>query len=81
MDSQGMEFAEQVRIRCTRALLRLGNGHADDAVQIISDLCGEAEAFVHGAKMGEEQAALREDRFDLAALRVDLRNGAPESED
>jgi hypothetical protein len=78
MDQQGIDFAERVRIRCTRALLRLGNGHHDDAIQIISDLCGEAEQFVHGANMAEEVEA---GNYDLAGLRVNLNAESPEIED
>lgn len=81
MDGEGLEFAEEVRRRCTRALLRMGNGHTDDAIEIISALCGKAERIVHGAGMVQEQEDLRGDRFDLAALRVDLRSEAPELED
>ena len=71
-----IEFAEIVRRTCGKSLARIGLGHQDDAIQMISDLCGKAEAIVHGAKMTEEVA--NPERYDLESLRVDLRN--PDSE-
>ncbi|MCW3050851.1 MAG: hypothetical protein JWN14_21 [Chthonomonadales bacterium] len=78
MDSQGLEFAEKVRRTIGRALADIAMGHQDGAVESLGKLCTEAHTLVQGSKMAEEREALREDRFDLAALRVDLGAEAPE---
>jgi len=80
MDSEGIAFANRVRIACSKALVKLGTGQSDAAIEAISLLCDEAAGIVEGAGMAKEQGDLREGTFDLAALRVDLGAEAPERE-
>ena len=56
-----------------------GMGPQDDAVKMISDLCGQAERIVHGAKMTEESSD--PDRYALTDLKVDMRLEASKSGD
>ena len=72
MDAEGIQFADEVRIACGRALASLGMGNQDLAIERISALCGRAEKIVHGAAMKQEVAD--EGRYNLGALKVDLRN-------
>lgn len=81
MDSEGIAFANEARIACSKAMVKWGTGQHDAAIEAISLLCDRAAAIVHGANMKNEQADLREDRFDLAALKVDMRSEAPERGD
>ena len=80
--TQGVDvaFAEEARQAVSGALLRMANGHYDDAAAILEKFGARCVRIVQGAKMEQEQADLREDRFDLAALKVDLRSAAPEIE-
>jgi hypothetical protein len=72
--------AERVRIACSKALVKIGNGNIDAAVDVIGALCTECVGLVQGEKMAQEQEDLRGDRFDLAALKVDLNAPAAERE-
>ena len=79
MDSEGIEFANQTRIACSKALVKWGTGQHDAAMELISELCGKAYGIVQGAKMTTEVED--PERFNLAALKVDLRQHAPEHGD
>lgn len=79
MDAEGIEFADRVRIACGRALADIGLGRLEKAIQIIDNLCGEAEKIVHGAKMSAEVSD--ENRYNLQNLKVDLRNSDSETGD
>ena len=80
MTAAEIEFAEEARQACSKALLKLATGQTERAVEILEVFGGRCHDIVQGAKMAEEQADLREDRFDLAALKVDMRSEAPELE-
>jgi hypothetical protein len=78
MDSEGIALASDTRRDCTAALLAITNGRTEEAAGIISALGQRSWKIVQGAKMSAEVAD--EDRFDLAALKVDMRSEAPEHE-
>jgi hypothetical protein len=78
MEAVDIAFAEQARQACSKALLKLATGQQDKAVAILEEFGEKCYKIVQGAKMAQEQTDLRADRFDLGALKVDLRSEAPE---
>ena len=72
--------AEEVRQACTKALLKLATGQQDKAVEILEELGSRCGRLARAEQLATDQADLREDRFDLGALKVDLRSAAPEIE-
>ena len=80
MEAVDIAFAEEARIVCSRALVKFATGQQEAAVVILMQFGEKCANIVQGAKMEQEQDDLREDRFDLAALKVDLRSEAPEIE-
>lgn len=78
MESVDIAFAEEARIVCSRALVQLALGRTDAVEEILTEFGQKCVKIVQGAKMAEEKAA--PDRFDLTALKVDLRSEAPEGE-
>ena len=77
MNNELVEFAEQVRRTCGKSLARIGMGHTDDAIEMISALCGDAEKIVHGAAMAAE--VTDDSRYNLSGLHVDLKNSDNET--
>jgi hypothetical protein len=75
-----MVDAEEARRACSLALIRIANGRTAAAVEILEAFAQKCHRLVQGEKMETEQADLQADRFDLAALKVDLRSAAPERE-
>jgi hypothetical protein len=49
--------------------------------EILTEFGQKCVKIVQGAKMAAEQQALQEDRFDLGALKADLRSKSPEREE
>ena len=80
MEAVDIEFAEEARQACSKALIKLANGNTRAVEEILTEFGTKCYRIVQGAKMAQEQTDLREDRFDLAALKVDLRSAAPEIE-
>jgi hypothetical protein len=72
--------AEKVRVATSKAFVKIANGNIDAALDIIGALCTECVGLVQGEKMAQEQEDLREGRFDLSALTVDLNAPAEERE-
>ena len=72
--------AEEVRIACTKALLKLATNQQDKAVEILEELGARCGKLARAEDLAADQADLREDRFDLAALKVDMHSAAPERE-
>jgi hypothetical protein len=71
--------AERVRIACSKALVKLAQGKTDAAATVLEELGRACADLVQGERMAQEQSDLREDRFDLAALTVDLSSDAQEA--
>ena len=71
--------AERVRIACSKALVKMTNGKLDTAAAVLEELGRECADLVQGERMVQEQANLRADRYDLAALTVDLHSDAQEA--
>jgi len=82
MDSR-LELADEARQVCSKALVKIGTGQVDAAVELLEAFGSKCWGIVQGAGMDREQADLREGTLDLAALRgmVDLRSEAPEHDE
>ena len=80
MEAVDIAFAEEARSACGRALVQLAIGQHRAVEEILTTFGQKCVKIVQGAKMEQEQTDLREDRFDLGALKVDLRSAAPEIE-
>ena len=79
MTAAEVAFAEEARIVCSKALVKLANGNARAVEEILTEFGQKCVKIVQGAKMTAEVAD--EDRFNLAGLKVDLRQHAPEHGD
>ena len=78
MEAVDIAFAEEARIVCSKALVKLANGNTRAVEEILTEFGEKCYRIVQGAKMAQEQADLQADRFDLATLTVDLRQDAQE---
>ena len=74
MGAVDIAFAEEARQACSKALLKLATGQQDRAVEILEVFSQRCGKIVANAELAGDQADLREDRFDLAELKVDLRS-------
>ncbi len=81
MEAVDIAFAEEARQACSKALLKLATNQQDKAVAILEEFSERCGKIVAAAELAGDQADLREDRFDLAALKVDMRSEAPERGD
>lgn len=83
--TQGVDvaFAEEARQAISGALLRMANGHYDDAAAILEKFGARCVRIVARAELAQDQADLSADRFDLGALNstVNLRDHQPEREE
>ena len=80
MEAVDIVFAEEARQACSKALLKLATGQQIAATIILEEFSERCGKIVANAELASDQADLREDRFDLGALRVDMRSEAPERE-
>ena len=80
MTAAEIAFAEEGRKTCTKALSKMLTGQQEAAGVLLTQFGEKCARIVAEAKMQQEQADLREDRFDLAALKVDMQSAAPERE-
>ena len=78
MEAVDIAFAEEARIVCSKALVKLANGNARAVEEILTEFGHKCVKIVQSAQMAEETA--QPDRFDLAALKVDMQSAAPERE-
>lgn len=76
-----VELASEARRVCSAVLVKLATNQQDAAVKLLEEFGSKCWAIVQGAAMVEEQGALRDDRFSLAELKVDLRQEAQERDD
>lgn len=82
MNEELVAFAEEVRRACIDIAGAAGAGKTELAGQLALSLCTRAANVKHGKLMEEEQEHLREDRYNLAALKetVNLHDDQPERE-
>ena len=80
MEAVDIAFAEEARQACSKALLKLATGQQNRAVEILEVFSQRCGKIVANAELAGDQTDLREDRFDLAELKVDLRSESPERE-
>ena len=78
MEAVDIAFAEEARIVCSKALVKFATGQQEAAAVILTQFGEKCANIVQGAKITEEVTA--PDRFDLAALKVDMQSAAPERE-
>jgi hypothetical protein len=78
MEAVDIAFAEEARQACSKALLKLSTNQQDKAVAILEEFSQKCGKIVAQAELATDQEALRADRFDLGALKVDMRSEAPE---
>jgi len=82
MTAAEIVFAEEARIVCSKALVKLANGNARAVKEILTEFGQKCVKIVQGAKMtAEDVEDLRADRYDLGALKVDMRSESPEREE
>ena len=81
MEAVDIEFAEEARQACSLALIKFATGQQDKAIAILEAFSEKCGRIVATAELAADQADLREDRFDLGALKVDLRSEAPERDE
>lgn len=74
-------LASEGRRICSASLVKMATGQQDEAIKLLEEFGTKCWRIVQGAAMAEEQGALRDDRFNLAELKVDLRQEAPERDD
>ena len=79
MNEELVAFAEEVRRTCIDIAGAVGAGKTELAGQLALSLCTRAARVKQGQLMGAEVAS--PDRFDLAALTVNLRVEAPERDE
>ena len=82
MEAVDIAFAEEARIVCSKALVKIANGNARAVEEILTEFGQKCVKIVQSAKMEQEHAEVREGAFDLGALKasVNLHDNAPEGE-
>ena len=79
-DSQYLAFAEEARQACSKALIKFATGQQNAAILILETFSEKCGRIVASAELAADQENLRADRFDLAALKVDMQSHSPEIE-